>query len=402
MEAMEDRQMEEAFRASELIFKHLKGELTDEEQTELDNWTEQSDINRSLFSELTNPAQLNLLLNEIYQTDRKSAYRRLSRQLFPARRGILRALQRKWYYAAAAIVLVVAAVFYLNVYNKSGGYTKKEAPPSELAADIPPGGNHAVLTRSDGKKVLLDSINIGTSLNDGDITIVKMHDGQISYQDNGKQPVEVGFNSVTTPASSKYEVVLPDGSRVWLNALSKLDYPTAFTGNIRKVSLSGEGYFAVSKDKSKPFHVNVDGMDVEVTGTEFNINAYKNEAVVRSTLFEGGVKITKDEISFELKPGQQLRVDPRTKQVKVVNDPDMEAVAAWKNGVFYLNNIDVAALMRQAERWYDIDVEYPNGVPSVNLYGEIDRNINLSELMKVLNAGGIKTRLDGRTLYVMQ
>ena len=400
---MEDRQTEEAFRASELIFKHLKGELTDEEQTELDNWTEQSDVNRALFSELTNPAQLNLLLNELYKTDRKSAYRRLSRQLFPAKPGILRTLRQKWYYAAAAVVVaVLASVLYLYVFNKPDGYAKDKKPTLDLPADIPPGGNHAVLTRSDGKKILLDSINVGISLSDGDVTIVKTEDGQISYRQNGKQPAEVGFNSVTTPAKSKYQVVLPDGSKVWLNALSKLDYPTAFTGNARKVSLSGEGYFAVAKDKSKPFHVNINGIDVEVTGTEFNINAYKNETVVRSTLFEGGIKVSRNEISFELKPGQQLSVDPRTNQLKVIPDPDLEAVAAWKNNVFYLNNIDIASLMRQAERWYDIDVEYPNGVPVVNLYGDISRDIPLSELMGVLTAAGIKTRLDGRTLYVMQ
>ena len=141
-------------------------------------------------------------------------------------------------------------------------------------------------------------------------------------------------------------------------------------------------------------------MDVRVTGTSFNINAYKDEARVRSTLFEGGIKVTKEEITMDLLPGQQLQLDPKTNQVKLIKNADLEATAAWKDGVFYLNNVDVATLMRQAARWYDIEVEYPNGVPAVNLYGEIDRNTNLSELMKVLNESGIKTRLDGKTLQI--
>lgn len=406
---MEERQMMdegellEAFQASDLIFKYLKGELTEQEQTELDNWTERSEANRALFSELTNPGTLNPLLTEIYRNDGKSAYRRLSRRLFSSRLGILTMLRDNWYYAAAAVLLPVAAVLiYFSIPVKPQPFAKDDKPASAAPADIPPGKDYAILTRSDGRKIVLDSVSKGASLTDGDATIIKTEDGQITYVDHGRQPAEVGYNSVSTPAKSKFRVVLPDGSVVWLNAMSKLDFPTAFTGDSRKVTLSGEGYFEVAKDKSRPFHVNVDGMDVEVTGTQFNINAYKNETVVRSTLFEGGIKVTKGEISFKLKPGQQLRVDPRTKQMKVVSDLDLEAVSAWKNGVFYLNNIDVASLMRQAERWYDIKVEYPNGVPSVNLIGEIDRDINLSELIRVLNAGGIKTRLDGTTLYVMQ
>jgi transmembrane sensor len=397
---MEERKIEGAFRASELIFKYLKGELSDPEQTELDSWIEESDANRALFSELTNPAHLNVALNELYQKDKKSAYRRLSRRLFPKKFNVLKLSPVIFRYVAAAVVLgLIATVIYVYTIQKPNKKGPQEYAGKEEVQDILPGGNHAVLTRSDGKHIVLDSIGVGTLLNDGDAKIIKSQDGQIVYQAAEKAPAEVGFNSVSTPASAQFQVILPDGSKVWLNALSRLDYPTAFTGNVRKVSLSGEGYFDVARDKSKPFHVNVDGMDVQVTGTEFNINAYKDEALVKSTLFEGGVKITRDEISFELSPGQQLQVDPRTKQVKV-KDADLEAVSAWKNGVFYLNNVDIATLMRQAARWYDIEIEYPNGIPMVNLIGEIDRNTNLSELMKVLNETGIKTRLDGRTLSV--
>jgi ferric-dicitrate binding protein FerR (iron transport regulator) len=302
------------------------------------------------------------------------------------------------YVAAAAFLGVVATGIYF--------ISKKSTSASSTAAtkktpDIVPGdGNQVVLTLADGTKIQLDSSGMGLLAQQNGTEILKQKDGQVIYQSNN--PSQASMNSIITPKGKQHELILPDGSRVWLNALSKIDFPTAFTGKQRNISLSGEAYFDVVTDKSRPFHVNVDGMDVKVTGTQFNVNAYKDETTVKSTLFEGGVKVTKDALTVDLMPGQQLQMDPKTKQFKLVKNADLEATAAWKDGVFYLNNIDVAALMRQAARWYDIEVEYPNGVPSVTLFGEIDRNTNLSELMKVLNESGIKTRLDGKTLQIFQ
>jgi transmembrane sensor len=402
-----DQKIEGAFKASDLIVKHIQGILTHKEQQELDNWVEQSEENRTLFYELSNPLQLNLMLEEFYRIDEgtKAAQERVEKRLSERRKvyGII-PVRMVRYVAAAAIA--GALILGIYIYNKRQNAT---VPASEIAkteADIKPGdGNQVILTLADGRQIPLDSIGNGLLAQQGNTEILKQKDGQIIYQADETGQGIVSNNTIQTPKGKQHELILPDGSRVWLNALSKLDFPSAFTGKDRKVSLSGEAYFDIVTDKLKPFHVNVDGIDVKVTGTEFNINSYKNEAVVKSTLFEGGVKITKDEISFDLPPGMQLQLDPNvkldpgSKQFKLVK-ADLEATAAWRNGVFYLDNTDVATLMREAARWYDIEVEYPNGMPHVQLFGEIDRNTNLSELMKVLEVNGIKSRLQGKTLII--
>jgi len=399
---MEQQKLNEAFNASELIVAYLKGTLTDKQEQELDSWLEDSDENRALFSELSDTDRLNESLSEFYkfETQKKAAFRKIKRTLFLRNVkvfGIIPLIALR-YVAAAALIGIIATGIYF--------YIKRNAPASKpdivkKASDVPPGdGNQVVLTLADGTKIQLDSSSNGVVAHQSGTEILKQKDGQVIYHSNGASAASM--NSISTPKGKQHELILPDGSRVWLNALSKIDFPTAFTGRERNISLSGEAFFEVVKDKSKPFHVNVDGMDVRVTGTRFNINAYKDETTVKSTLFEGGVKVTKEEITLDLTPGQQALLDPKTNKIKLVKNADLEATAAWKDGVFYLNNIDVATLMRQAARWYDIEVEYPNGVPGVTLFGEIDRNTNLSELMKVLNESGIRTRLDGKTLQVFQ
>lgn len=403
---MEQQKLDKAFRASELIVAYLEGELSDEEQMELDSWVEESDENQELFSELTNPSLLNKELQklDVFNKQRDAALRRIKRKMAVRNIkafGFIPFIALR-YMAAAAFLGIVITGIYLSTRN---GVPTQSAGQSvqKQQQDIAPGdGNHIILTLADGRKIVLDSSGAGVLAQQNGAQIIKQKDGQVIYQPKDG-PGEAAINSIATPKGRQHELVLPDGSRVWLNALSRIDFPTAFTGTERNVSLSGEAYFDVAKDKSKPFHVNVDGLDVRVTGTRFNINSYKDEAVVKSTLFEGGVKVTKDEVIIEMTPGQQLQMDPKKpNQFKLVKNADLEATAAWKDGVFYLNNIDVPTLMRQAARWYDIEVEYPNGVPGVTLIGEIDRNTNLSELIRVLNESGIKTRLDGKTLQIFQ
>lgn len=399
---MEQEKIDQAVRASELILAYLKGELTDKEELELDSWIDQTNERRTLFSEVTNPVQMNEALNRFDELElqKKAAFNKLQQQLFPPEKkavGIISRMALRYIAAAVFLSVVATGIYFFSQKN-----TPAVIPTvAKKAADIPPGdGNHVVLTLADGRKIQLDSTGNGLLAEQNGTEILKQKDGQVLYRSNDANAASM--NSIATPKGKQHELILPDGSRVWLNALSKIDFPTAFTGKERNISLSGEAYFDVAKDKSKPFHVNVDGMDVRVTGTQFNINAYKDEATVKSTLFEGGIKVSKEELVVDITPGQQLQLDPKTKQFKLVKNADLEATAAWKEGVFYLNNMDVAALMRQASRWYDIEVEYPNGIPSVTLFGEIDRNTNLSDLIKVLNESGIRTRLDGKTLQIFQ
>lgn len=420
----EELQFQRARHTSELILKYLHGELSDAEQRELDTWIDESDSNRETFAALSNAASLNKSLNEFASFDLESSRKKLFEKIFAtagneiSEEGSLRlkknhssvkeqidtplvkSLSRQWIYMAAAALVVLCLAIGLVVYFQNKNVINS---PGENTAhyNIKVSDNHTYLTRSDGKIVRLDTLNIGTVMLDGGAKITKTDDGEITYEAGKPNINEVLYNSITTPAGSTQRIVLPDGSRVWLNTQSRLEFPTAFLNKVRNVSLSGEGYFDVFKDKSMPFHVKIDSMDLMVTGTQFNINNYKDENIVKSTLIEGGVKITKDEVSFILIPGHQLQFDRTTRDVKVIEKADLEAATAWRNRMFYLDNSNVPSLMRQIARWYDIEIEYAKGASHKgNFSGEISKNISFEELLQILKEGGIKTKIEGRKLIV--
>ena len=220
---------------------------------------------------------------------------------------------------------------------------------------------------------------------------------------------------MTTPAGGQYQVTLPDGTKVWLNAASSITYPTAFVDKERPVKISGEVYFEVAKDKEKPFIVDVDGKSsVRVLGTSFNINSYGDESTIKTTLLEGSVKVMRTATtavstdSVILKPGQQALVAlpavaaSSDRQLKVTSDVNIEQTLAWKNGLFNFNGSDLHAVMRQLERWYGIKVEYEGSIPDTKFSGEIYRNVNLSDVLEALQRMGVKFRLHGKTLLVTE
>jgi transmembrane sensor len=182
-----------------------------------------------------------------------------------------------------------------------------------------------------------------------------LNNGQVAYKVIGGKQSDVLFNTLTTPRGGQFRLALPDGSEVWLNAASSIKYPTAFTGKDRKVEITGEAYFEIAHDASKPFKVRVNGMEVNVLGTHFNINAYHDEAFVNTTLLQGKVSLTKAGAVALLRPGQQARVD-NTRSISVLNNVDVDQVVAWKNGYFSFEKADLQTVMRQIARWYDVDI----------------------------------------------
>jgi len=298
-----------------------------------------------------------------------------------------------WRWAAAAVLLIgVSTGIYLGVMRQRTG-----VPVARLEKDIAPGGNKAVLTLADGSSVVLDSAADGTIAQQGNTSIKKLAGGQIAYDLKGAAIGEVMMNTMRTPRGGQYQLTLPDGTRVWLNAASSITYPAAFPEGNRRVAISGEVYFEVAKNKQRPFVVDVDGKTtVEVLGTGFDINAYADEESVKTTLLEGSVKVG----SVLLRPGEQAQAG--SQGVSVVHHADLDKVMAWKNGLFNFENADLKEVMRQLARWYDIEVVYEKGVPNVQFEGEINRNINLSNLLKVLARADVKFRIEeGRRLVVL-
>jgi ferric-dicitrate binding protein FerR (iron transport regulator) len=400
-----DHNVEQALRASELIVKYLENSLEDDEPQELDSWTEESEENRLLFSELTDPEQLQMHLLEFDRINagKKAAWRKVKRQIFIRKLNIFRfiPLVALRYVAAAALV---GGIVFTGIYNQQQGSkeTARAGRPTDPKS-IPVGdGNSVVLTLGNGSSIALDSTRMGLLAQEGGANILKQQGDQILYDAGTQSTDPVERHAVQTPKGKTYRVILPDGSKVTLNALTKLEYPTAFTKDKRNITLSeGEAYFEIVNDNNKPFQVDVAGMNITVIGTQFNVNAYKNEPSVKSTLFEGGVRITDNNtLEVNLKPGQQLIYDTVAKGFKIERNADLDATAAWLNNLFNLDNADVPTLMREIGRWYDVDIVYANGIPKGHFEGQIPRNMDFPELLKVLNAGGIKTKLDGRKLIV--
>jgi ferric-dicitrate binding protein FerR (iron transport regulator) len=257
--------------------------------------------------------------------------------------------------------------------------------------DVAPGGNKALLTLADGQTIVLDSAANGTLATDGGATITKTAGGKIAYTTGNGQPNSaVVYNTMTTPRGGQYQLALPDGSSVWLNAASSITYPTVFSGSSRIVRITGEAYFEVAHNASKPFIVETPTERVTVLGTHFNVNSYTDEPATKVSLLEGSVKIG----AQVLRPGQAY-VNGKVQSTNVTQD------VAWTKGVFDFHRVPLAQAMRQLSKWYAVDVVYEQGVPDIVFGGSMGRDLNLSQVLSFLEKAGVHFRLtDHRQLIV--
>jgi ferric-dicitrate binding protein FerR (iron transport regulator) len=311
--------------------------------------------------------------------------------------------------AAAVILLVVATTAYFWLRPESPAAINPVAT-SRSTADIEPGKEGAVLTLSDGTKVVLDSLGNGVVATQNGVKVL-LRNGQLAYHVAGNATVTASYNTMTTPKGRQFSLVLPDGSKVWLNAASSITYPTFFSGSQRRVNITGEAYFEIVKDEKKPFHVSINNdAEVQVLGTQFNINSYENEGSIFTTLLEGSVRIVQGDQLAVLKPGQQAEVSTETaahekhntQKIKVRSDVNLNKVMAWKNGVFDFQDATLEEVMRQLERWYDIEVVYEKDTPKIEFIGKMGRDLSLSNVLRGLEMSKVRFRLeDGRKLVVM-
>ena len=299
--------------------------------------------------------------------------------------------------AAAVIFLVGFGALLLSHRN-----IVSDQVAENLKKDFKPGKNKAILTLSNGKQLVLDNANRDTLANESGVVVKKNSKGQLVYDISQVKPGDgvVKYNTVTTPRGAEHQIILPDGSHVWLNAASSLTFPTAFNGTNRTVVLTGEGYFEVTKDKTKPFRVKTALQTIEVLGTHFNVNAYNDEASTATTLLEGSVKINNNANEAFLKPGQQSQISTGNSKIVIDKNVDIDMIVAWKNDEFNFNNSDTKAIFRQISRWYDVDIEYQGDIPNYRLNAVISRNVNASEVLKILNYTGLKFKIEGRKIIV--
>jgi transmembrane sensor len=304
------------------------------------------------------------------------------------------------YASIAALLLLTLTTGYWFLIKRPS--TQKPLLSAKKSLDVLPGSNKAILTLADGSRIILDDKADGKLRELAGLTITKTKGGQLIYKVSGNAGADglLADNTVSTPKGGQYQVILPDGTHVWLNAASSLTYPEIFKGKQRTVKLEGEGYFEVAKNKSMPFHVLTTGQDVEVTGTHFNINAYRDDQSINTTLLEGAVTVHYADALQKIVPGQQALVftQPSIIKAKLV---DTEEQVAWKNGLFEFNNSNLKNILSQLERWYDIKVDY-SSIPAKRYSGMVPRSANLSQVLNMLElTGNVHFKIEaGRHLKV--
>lgn len=326
----------------------------------------------------------------------------------------------KFQFAAAAVIICILSIGAYFIFRLAP--EKQIAKTQTILKDkneITPGKNNAVLTLADGSSIILDQVHNGALTTQGNTKILKMN-GVLSYNNLQSKTSEVLYNTISTPRGGQYQLILTDGTKVWLNAASSLRFPTAFTGKERVVELSGEAYFEVAsltlpnarpglkgENERVPFKVFVASaqgdsrrMEVEVLGTHFNINSYEDEAAIRTTLLEGSVKINHNKNSGILKPGQQAQTD-KSGEIKIISNADVEEAVAWKDEKFQFGRANIQEVMRQIARWYDVSIEY-KGTNSSHFGGTISRNASLTQVLDMLHlTGKVNFEVKGRTIIVM-
>lgn len=377
-------------RIGKLVAREIQGTITAEEKQWLENFLNQNPVYRKVYHELVNEQHRDELLHNLPAYDGEAAFQRFEQKIYrrPA------SWTRRWLKisAAAALLFIVATTLYF--------YTRPTPPTirqQTIVQDVAPGGNRATLRLSNGKVITLADQKTGKIITETGITITKSADGQLVYTaDKGKNGADEGYNTVSTPIGGQYQVTLPDGSKVWLNAASTLTYAPSLRergDDKRRVRLTGEAYFQIAKDKQHPFIVTTGAQEVEVLGTQFNLNSYENEGAIRTTLLEGSVRIHQTNSNSAdkiLKPGQQAALAAGSIRI---SEADVEAVTGWKEGLFVFNNADVPTVMRQLSRWYNIEVEYSGTIPKDLFTGGISRQSNLSTVLQMLELIKIRTKL---------
>jgi len=374
----------------QILTKYRLREATQEEIKFLEAYYNLFDLNDDLITD-QNEADYAHLKDAIKATvDQRIAQYEKKPVTLPSRSGWIR-------YAVAASILLfisVGAYFFIRNNHKADNFA------ANTYKGIVPGTNKATLTLANGTTISLDDANNGQIAKQAGVKITKTANGQIVYQAEATGQEQAVQNTVTTPKGGQYKIILPDGTNVWLNAASSITYPTVFKGADREVTLNGEGYFEVAKNKAMPFRVKSALQTVEVLGTHFNINTYADEAQVKTTLLEGSVKVISAANSTLIVPGEQAVIERDGNGAISKQQVNLDKEVAWKNGVFSFADEDIREVMRQVSRWYDIDVVYEGDMPREKFFGEISRSSNLADVFRILELNNMKFVVEGKTVKV--
>lgn len=370
-----------------LVKKYLDGKASENEKNLVESFYAHFAKEPEITEKLTDTELTEL--NQYLQS-------RIANKIAQVEKPVIPFYSRKYLQAAAAILIVLfSGLLYISIKKNNG-------TGSKLAANHPktvlsPGSSKAVLTLANGSQLVLDDAKNGSLAKQPGASVTKK-DSTLSYKTTEKV-IAVSYNTISIPRGGQYQLILADGTKVWLNAASSLRFPTAFPGKERTIELTGEAYFEVAKDATKPFNVKTATQNIQVLGTHFNVNAYADEPSVKTTLLEGSVKVNTGDKNVVIKPGQQAVLN-NSGTFEVKNDVDTQLITAWKDGMFQFEDADIQAIMRQVSRWYNVDVEFKGAISNATYSGKISRYANASEVLRILELGGINFKIEGRNIIV--
>ena len=392
----------------QLLDQYISGNLPKEKQVEFALLLEKREYQALLEAELEHSFMEDLYegVEPVQRKERinKLIFEQLAEQTSAATMRRMPLFHRTWvrWAIAAMLILVAGGAFF---FKWSGQAHKQQVAVKDPmpAADIAPGHNGAILTLADGTSIVLDSIHQGTRIQQRDAELV-LDNHQLTYKPKQAMEAVTAYNTLIVPRGRQFQLVLPDGTKAWLNAASSIKYPTAFTGKERRVEMTGEAYFEVAHNAAKPFIVKKGVVETKVLGTHFNVNAYDDENSIKITLLQGKVEVIKRESTADLhpvilQPGQQAQVN---EDIKLAGNVDLDEVVAWKEGKFsFGETADMQSIMRQVANWYDINVVFKGPVDQ-HIGGTISRSVNLSLLLKMLETTGVVDfKVTGKTVEVI-
>jgi len=388
-------EFDSSYNIAALIVKSLQNDLSAEESKILMQWKDAKNENLALFNELTTEESLSAELAIFDSFSATKDWEKVANKTVITNQAKISKFSRVFWLTSAAVlifVLVGAFQFWKFTSNQKSNYTIKSKD------NIVPGSNKATLTLADGSIILLnDSIN-GFHTKQQNVNLL-IQNGEIKYQSLGQNKAP-SYNTIITPNGGQYKLLLDDGTKVWLNASSSIKYPTTFSGKERIVTLTGECYFEIAHNTQKPFKVILPNVGkVEAIGTIFNIKAYQDERSLKTTLVEGKIKVDFGSKTQLLYPGQQSQIF-KNGNLLIIDNVEMDEVIAWKNGQFVFKQMNVEDIMRQLSRWYDVEVIFDSKLSKETFSGIVNRNVNLLEVLKITEAGGVRFKIDGKKIYV--
>jgi len=385
-----------------LLHRYLEGNATPEELVLVEQWYRQlQDGGEWQWKEGERETWENLIAQRlIRQIQEPGEEAPVEISYRSKQRGRLLSLKPvRW--AAAAVIMLLAGAGSWFLFLRKPAVPLASTQQQRFRNDVAPGTNAAVLTLAGGKTILLNDSARGNISRQGNANVIN-NNGQLAYHALHEKPTDIYFNTLTTQKGNQYQLVLPDGSKVWLNAASSITYPTAFVGAARKVTITGEAYFEVVKNDRMPFMVQEGSTLVQVLGTHFNMNGYDDEPLVKTTLLEGAVRVSKDDATGLLAPGQQAVAIKTGHDIRVLNDADIEEVMAWKNGQFIFKDATIDQVMHEVARWYNVEVAYDARI-SKHFIADIPRTVPLSQVLKLLELTDlVHFKIEGRKITIIQ